>query len=125
MQLSHLRIVVESIYPTSKPQQSQQQSQPQLTQQPSQLFSTTGQEVADSIFYAAAYVNRITVNKANLLLHVDASANIDTSTGTLTGGMLNSTLIAFIHSFIHLSPSFSRHRHRSQLQRPADYHNSP
>lgn len=84
MQLTHLRTVVESIYPASKQQQSQsQQSQPQQqSQQPSQL---AGQEVADSIFYAAAYVNRITVNKANLLLHADAAANMDTSTGTLTG----------------------------------------
>jgi len=83
MQLTHLRNVVESIYPASKQQQQQMQQSQQQAQQSSQQ---AGQEMADSIFYAAAYVNRITINKANLLLQADAVGNMDTATtGTLTG----------------------------------------
>lgn len=73
MQLAHLKAVVESIYPPAK-QVAQAQAQPHNA---SGLSGGVAQDLVDSVFIAASYINRITISRANMVLSADVLLNSD------------------------------------------------
>ena len=70
MQLSQLKMVVESIYPSNKQQHQAGQNQ-------GAAVTGATSEIADPVFFSTSYIGRIIVSKGTMLVNIDTVSKVD------------------------------------------------